>query len=68
MVSASGSTLTDKVAREIAQSAAEAIYYSMLLAMGIEAIEDYKKNPNKYLAGEDAKEYLRRLIAEKRRA
>ncbi len=68
MTSARSSLLTDKLAKEIANSTAEAIYYSVLLAMGIDAIEDYKRNPQKYLAGNDAKEYLRRLIAEKRHA
>ncbi len=68
MVSASISILTDKLAKEIANSAAEAIYHSVLLAMDIDTIEDYKRNPQKYLSGNDAKEYLSRLIAEKRHA
>jgi len=46
---------------------AEEMYYTALLARGIAAIEDYEKNPGKYLANDELVEYLQKLIDEKRR-
>jgi len=51
---------------QMSKSIAESLYYSILLAKGVAAIEDYKRNPDKYLVNESAEEYLRKLIDSKR--
>jgi len=50
--------LTEQMSRSIAES----LYYSILLAKGVAAIEDYKRNPDKYLVDEEIEKYLEDLI------
>jgi len=47
---------------QMSKSIAESLYYSILLAKGVAAIEDYKRNPDKYLADEEFEKYLEDLI------
>ncbi len=47
---------------QMSKSIAESLYYSILMAKGVATIEDYKQNPNKYLADEEFEKYLEDLI------
>ena len=57
--------LAERVVKALADSVAEAIYESVLLAMGVEAIEDYKKHPDRYLVNEEIEEFIDTLLKEK---
>lgn len=54
--------LIKALTEQMSKSIAESLYYSMLMAKGVAAIEDYKQNPEKYLADEDLEKYLEGLI------
>ncbi len=47
---------------QMSKSIAESLYYSILLAKGVAAIEDYKRNPDKYLVDDEFEKYLEDLI------
>jgi len=47
---------------QMSKSIAESLYYSILLAKGVAAIEDYKQNPDKHLVDDEFEKYLEDLI------
>lgn len=57
--------LDEKLVKTLADSVAASIYHTILLAMGIEVIEDYKKHPEKYIAGDKVDNFFRYLLEKK---
>ena len=55
----------EKLVKALAEEMAESLYYSVILAKGVAAIEDYKQNPDKYLANEKFVKYLEDIIRSK---
>ena len=55
----------EKLVKALAEEMAESLYYSVILAKGVAAIEDYKQNSDNYLANEKFVKYLEDIIRSK---